>query len=34
MFGVDGIDPRQLILKTKNDGMLGLIMTIFKELKE
>lgn len=33
MFGVDGIDPKALVLATKNDGMLGLIMNIFKELK-
>lgn len=30
IFGVDGIDPKALIVKTKTDGMLGLIMTIFK----
>jgi len=34
MFGIDGIDPKALIIKTRTDGMLGLIMTIFKELKE
>ncbi len=30
MFGIDGIDPKALIVVTKNDGMLGLIMNIFK----
>jgi hypothetical protein len=34
IFGIDGIDPKALIIKTKTDGMLGLIMTIFKELRE
>lgn len=34
MFGVDGIDPKALVIATKNDGMLGLIMNIFKELKD
>ena len=34
IFGIDGIDPKALIIKTKTDGMLGLIMTIFRELKE
>lgn len=30
MFGVDGVDPKALVMITKNDGMLGLIMNIFK----
>jgi len=30
MFGVDGVDPKVLVMITKNDGMLGLSMNIFK----
>ncbi len=34
MFGIDGIDPKALIVATKDNGMLGLIMNIFKEIRE
>lgn len=33
IFGNDNVDLRELIRITKEDGMIGLILRIFKEIK-